>query len=781
MKIIRIPLLEDKYSINCIEISYDDLFIAFEGPENSIWIFKYSDLKNIIEYEALEKKDIIDKEEENTSEENHLKRQYWFNEPLNCQNKISIEEHRNSISALRFLHKDSHILFSSGFDRYIIIWKLDDKNMTSERMRKIPAKQEITDMKIYPNDKYFFVGFISGEINIFSCDYQNNSFNNIGSFYEHDDYLNSIVLSPNIMEDGLFASLSDKGKLILAEINIKNNDKINFKTKKIFPFENKNHFSKGDTKKIDWSPEGSMIISVDHQLIQDKKIIHARLIFLEDLENTQPLIGHVSSPLIAKFSKCNYIYDNEIFELLVTCDRASNIKLWKVSNNTKKCSILFTNDDFSDSIIRDIIFSNDGKYLFIVSSFGSISIIVFDELQIINPQDNSNLNVNNNINGKQKKKIIPQMISGFKPIMIQDNNNNGQNDNSKNIEGIFIDKDNESSNSNIQNNRNKNSSYGNNRDFNNPLNQIYQFYQNMEKTQLDYFNSISRQISSLPSAKMKTYTFENIKSREGYHLILSYENNIPFNYCSIKVKFSNNYTIYIKKIDSLIKVFTYSNTFFAFYDSQGTVNIYSLLGTPLYINNYIADVTAMDICDNYILIITNDNQMIIADFKLKKNIFSTKLLCLSNNNTYSMQKINSLYFIGLSYIIVEIIESSVYSNITKKKIVYYNCERNEFSLSENDNLSLSDKLKIAQKENSESIYNRFMKEINFNYNVKYSENDYMLIDKRINDCYANFNNKINFENEKIIMELNLKNLCSVFANFDFVYKDFDLINQINYN
>ena len=37
MKIIRIPVLENKFSINCIEISYDDLFIAFEGPENSIW------------------------------------------------------------------------------------------------------------------------------------------------------------------------------------------------------------------------------------------------------------------------------------------------------------------------------------------------------------------------------------------------------------------------------------------------------------------------------------------------------------------------------------------------------------------------------------------------------------------------------------------------------------------------------------------------------------------------------------------------------------------------
>ena len=54
------------------------------------------------------------------------------------------------------------------------------------------------------------------------------------------------------------------------------------------------------------------------------------------------------------------------------------------------------------------------------------------------------------------------------------------------------------------------------------------------------------------------------------------------------------------------------------------------------------------------------------------------------------------------------------------------------------------------------------------------------LDKRINDCYVNFNNKISFENEKIVVEVNLKNLCSVF-DFEFFYKDFDLINQINYN
>jgi hypothetical protein len=774
MKIIRIPLLEDKYSINCIEISYDDLFLAFEGPENSIWIFKYADIKNIIEYESLDKKEIIDKEEVKEIEKdniNNIKRKYWFNEPLNCQNKISIQEHRNSISALRFLHKDSHILFSSGFDKYIIIWKLDEINLSAERMRKIPTRQEITDMKIYPNDKYLFVGFINGEINIYHCDYQNNSFNSIISFYEHDDYLNSIVLSPNIIEDGLFASLSDKGKLILAKINIKNNDKINFEIKKVFPFENKNHFSKGDTKKIDWSLDGSMIISVDHQLIQDKKIIHARLIFLDDLENTQPLIGHVSSPLIAKFSKCNYIYDNEIFQLLMTCDRASNIKLWKVSNSTKKCSILFTNDDFSDSIIRDIIFSNDGKFIFIVSSFGSISIISFDELQIVNISDN-NININNKLNNKPKKKIVPQMISGFKPIMIQDSNN--QIESSKNIEGIFIDNESDhSNNQNIINNKNNLNNY--NREFN----QLYQYYQNMDRTHLNYFNSINQQINALHPVQRKVYKFENIRTKEGYYLIISYENNIPYNIANITLKLSNNYILYMKQINAFIKVFSFSNTYFAYYDSRSTINIFSLLGTPLYLNNYIADVTTMDLYENYILVITNDNQIIVSDFKNKRNTYSNKLLCLSINNTYAMQKINNLYFLGLNNIIIEIIESSIYSNITKKKIVYYNCERNEFVLSENDNLSLSDKLKIEQKENRESIYSNFMRLLNFDYNKKYSDNDYIAIDKRINDCYIDFNKNINLGNEKKIISLNLRNIGQEFANFDFISKDFDMINQVS--
>ena len=781
MKIIRIPLLEDKYSINCIEISYDDLFLAFEGPENSIWIYKYNDIRNIIEYESDEKKQIVDKEkkeEEKDNSLNDIERYYWFREPLNFQ-KIIIQEHRNTISALRFLHKDSHFLFSSGFDKFIIIWKLDESSLTAECMRKIPARQEITDMKLFPDDKYLLVGYINGEINIYFCDYKNNSFTLSGTFLEHDDFLNSIVLSPNIINDGLFASLSDKGKLILTEIKIKNNDKINFNIKKIFPFENKDHFNKGDTKKIDWSPEGSMLISVDHQFIQTKKIIHMRLIFLDDLENTQPLIGHVSSPLIAKFSKCNYVLDNETFQLLATCDRTSNIKLWKVFHKTRKCKIFFTNDDFSDSIIRDIIFSNDGKYLFIVSSFGSISIIVFEELNILNSKDSNNININN-----KKKKIVPELISGLKPIILQDKNKNyNQNDGS--VEGIII--DNESINSNNQNNNynnrcNKSDSYN---PYNREINQILnmnimksQLYQNLDHVQQDYFNSINKQINSFPSIHRKVYNFDNIKTKEGYNLILIYENNIPYNISTISLKLSNNYIIYMKQIDSFIKLFAYNNICFAYYDSRSTINIFSLLGTPLYLNNYISDVTTMDLYENYILIVTNDNQIIISDYTKKKNIYSNKLLCLSLNNTYIMQKINNLYFLGLNNIIIEIIESSIYSNITKKKIIYYNSENNTFSLSQEEKLTLSDKCKINEKEKKESFYTNLLKQIDFDFNVKYSENDYLAIDKQINDNFENFNNRINLDEEKKIIFMNLKRIANAFKNLDFITKDFEIINKI---
>ena len=782
MKIIRIPLLETKNSINSIEISYDNLFLAFEGAENAIWVYKYSDFKKILEFEPQKKNQIIDKEEEEKNQENEqitkLRRQYWFNDPLNLQ-KIVLQEHHNSISALLFLHTDSHVMFSSGFDKYIIIWKLDENKMCGERLRKIPSKQEITDMKLYPDDKLLFVGYINGEINIFSCDYANNQFHSVASFSEHDDLLNNIVLSPNIMQDGLFVSLSDKGKLILSQIFMKNTGGLDVKIKKIFPFENINHFSKGDTKKIDWSPDGSMIISVDHKFIQSKPIIHARLIFLDDLDNTQALIGHTSSPLIARFSKVEYYYNNEVFFLLATCDKSSNIKIWKMNTKTRKCNLLLSNDDFSDSIIRDIIFSYDGKYLFIVSSFGSISIIVFDDLKIYfkeylgnNNLINGNINMNTKVT-KYKAKVVPEMISAYKPILMKENNS----EMNQNIDGIYI--DNESFNSNLVKGSNRNNNISPqlmSRDINQILNLNMlksNLYQSIDNTQIHFFNSINEHLNRLPSVNKKIYKFERIKTIEGYYLILAYENNIPYNTSIISLRLSNNYIIYMKQIIGFIKLFSYSNICYAFYDSKSTLNIYSILGTPYYMNNYIADVTKMDLCNNYILLITNDNQIIILDFINKKNIFTSKLLCLSLNNASVMEKINNLYFLGLNNIIFDIVQSSIYSNVTNRKIIYYNCLNNEFTLSPDDSLTQTDKFKINERDNLESPYTALMKQIYFDYKVKYSEENYIMIDRQITACFENLKN----DNNKNILVASLQNFSNTFNNLTFILQDFEFIHK----
>jgi hypothetical protein len=234
-------------------------------------------------------------------------------------------------------------------------------------------------------------------------------------------------------------------------------------------------------------------------------------------------------------------------------------------------------------------------------------------------------------------------------------------------------------------------------------------YQSIDGTQMHFFNSISEQLNRLPTVNKKIFKFEKIKTLEGYYLILAYENNIPYNSSIISLRLSNNYIIYMKQTNGFIKLFTHSNICYAFYDSKNTLNIYSILGTPYYMNNYIADVTKMDLFNNYILLITNDNQIIILDFINKKNIFTSKLLCLSLNNSSLMEKINNLYFLGLNNIIFDIVQSSLYSNVTNVKIIYYNCLNNEFTLSPDDTLTPVDKSKINEKENMESPYTALLK------------------------------------------------------------------------
>lgn len=784
MKIIRIPLLEDQYAINSIQISYDSEYLALEGPRHTIWVFKYQDFKNLIETESSEKfsvsdlekdKDNLSNKSSNSTSQSSIKRQYWFNEPFNLK-KIEIIEHQNTISCLRFLHIDSNVLISASFDKYIAFHKLNFNNFSSERYRKLPVKQEITDVKIYPNDKYLFVGFINGEISIYSCDYEKMEFLIVGNFREHNDCLNSIALSPNIINNGLFVSLSDKGLLILAKMNIEKKN-VTFEIIKKFPFEDEKHFNTGDMKKIDWSYDDSMIISVDHHFIQNKPIVHARLILLNDLENTQILIGHVTDPLIAKFSNCIYQYGSENFQLLATCDRASNIKIWKIDEKNKKASIFFSNDDFSDSTIRDMIFSYDGKYLFIVSSFGSISIIFFDLLNATP--------IKNNNNNKVKKKIVPEIISNFKSII--KNDGNISNHSSKYVDEICVEDENSDKKFNF--NENNNNNYRAARDYNsymglNPMTPIVyreQLYQTLNH-QMDYFNNIKSQINDLPSNQKKIYNIEKLQTNEGYHIMLSYENKVSLNMAKIKVSFSNDSILYIKQIDSTIKLFTFNPKNIAYYDSRQTINIFTILGTPLFLDLFISDVSLIKLSDDFLLIITNENQVIIYNFITHKMLCNNKLLCLAFNNLYYMQKINNVYFIDLNNIILEITESNVYSNVNQKKIIYYDSQSGSFTLSSNDFLTQQEKSKIEEKEHSACIYNQLLGQYTFDNNNNFKDDDYLMIDAKRNEIYQNYTKtnlrKINdLEFNKYYEELNL--FLQKYKKFEFILKDFELVHKNN--
>ena len=71
-----------------------------------------------------------------------------------------------------------------------------------------------------------------------------------------------------------------------------------------------------------------------------------------------------------------------------------------------------------------------------------------------------------------------------------------------------------------------------------------------------------------------------------------------------------------------------------------------------------------------------------------------------------------------------------------------------------------------------------MKQIEFDYNVKYSENDYLGVDKQIKNNFENFNIRINLDEEKEIIFMNLKRIAKAFKNLYFITQDFEIINKV---
>ena len=683
MKIIKYHSLDSTSSINSISMSSNQQYIAFGDSNKQITIFNLQNL--FVYFNSTPKEDILLDEKQDIN--------YYVLNDVKIP-KMILDFHSEQVTCVQFPKMNNNLLFSGSQDKSIAIWKINQQNFSAERVRVIQNKSEITDMKFYPDDSFLFISGFDNCIYIYKCDFINNSFENISIMDSHDNIINSISLDPFIEHTGRFVSMSDKGRVIISQFN-KNNNTITT-IKDYEEFITPKHKCNIIQKKIDWSSDGKIIISVDHHNIKNNNVIHGRIIFIDDLNNPQVLIGHDSPMLVAKFSSCLYSLKGkkEEFQLCATADRNGNLIIWKVLQGN--FSVFVEINNLSESNITDILWTNGGGTIFISNSSGGVCTIMFNEFDIkINNQNknhfsfgndidqnivNNNLNnsngVNNNVNNG-KRRIAPTLIAKPKSL-VDDKNNNNMNVNE------MINLNYENNLKNINNN-NGNDNFG-------------QFCLRCKKQLYHVIENETNEIK-----------INGLITKDDKSIILRWENNAIENYSLIKCLYSNNNIIYVHKIvNRLIKLFTNNSLFFAFFDTNFTLNVYSILNTPLLTNLYFEEVTLLNCYDKYILLLTSQNRIIIIDILSKVRIVDENL-CISYDMFNVFQtKIDEILFLSLDKIIIKANTHNPYKNVSEKMNLFFDRKNNNLTL---DN-SINDKVIMEMKKGEEkSVYYDYFSQI----------------------------------------------------------------------
>ena len=120
------------------------------------------------------------------------------------------------------------------------------------------------------------------QIITYISDFDNKTFDIVNVLISHESIISSIVLDPCISTTGRFASLSDKGRLVVTSFNAQDNIlSVLFNDDE---FVNVKHKCGTQRKKIDWSVDGRWIVSVDYHQMRNQSLLHARLIDLNDID-----------------------------------------------------------------------------------------------------------------------------------------------------------------------------------------------------------------------------------------------------------------------------------------------------------------------------------------------------------------------------------------------------------------------------------------------------------------------------------------------------------------
>ena len=561
--------------------------------------------------------------------------------------KLVLEYHTMPISALHFSSLKQNTLLSSAYDALILIWNINADSFSGEKVGEIPLKHEITDFVLYPDDTYILAGCTDNNIYIIKTDFDNKTFDIVNVLISHESIISSIVLDPFIETTGRFASLSDKGRLVITSFNTKDNilsilfnddDLVNIK-----------HKCNLQSKKIDWSFDGRWIVSVDHHQIRKQSLLHARLVDLNNLPHTQTLIGHEYPVVSACFSKCIYStkdYNNN-FQLCATSDKMGNLIIWKIENNN--FSVLVEIANYSESSINDMIWSKNGEYLITANSLGLVSAIQLTEF-VIKDQNNSILN---------------------NMSMFEQNNSSNYKEENKQIEF----------NNNILNNS--------------CLKCQKQLYRTLDST----MNEIPIEgLFTRDKAKV-VISWENNPYENSSIIKLKLISN-----SESKIFFAR------KLINKMIKLFTVNNVFFAFYDTTFTLNVFSLLNTMMLAKTYFEEIELINCYKNFIMLLTSQNRLVIFDVLTQEKVMDDSLSINTFPNNAIQTKIDTIYFLSLRQIVIKADSFNPYKSINNKMILYYDIKNKSLVISSYPELTFEEKQIINNFRLERSFYNNYYEE-----------------------------------------------------------------------
>ena len=561
--------------------------------------------------------------------------------------KLVLEYHTMPISALHFSSLKQNTLLSSAYDALILIWNINADSFSGEKVGEIPLKHEITDFVLYPDDTYILAGCTDNNIYIIKTDFDNKTFDIVNVLISHESIISSIVLDPFIETTGRFASLSDKGRLVITSFNTKDNilsilfnddDLVNIK-----------HKCNLQSKKIDWSFDGRWIVSVDHHQIRKQSLLHARLVDLNNLPHTQTLIGHEYPVVSACFSKCIYStkdYNNN-FQLCATSDKMGNLIIWKIENNN--FSVLVEIANYSESSINDMIWSKNGEYLITANSLGLVSSIQLTEF-VIKDQTNSILN---------------------NMSMFEQNNSSNYKEENKQIEF----------NNNILNNS--------------CLKCQKQLYRTLDST----MNEIPIEgLFTRDKAKV-VISWENNPYENSSIIKLKLISN-----SESKIFFAR------KLINKMIKLFTVNNVFFAFYDTTFTLNVFSLLNTMMLAKTYFEEIELINCYKNFIMLLTSQNRLVIFDVLTQEKVMDDSLSINTFPNNAIQTKIDTIYFLSLRQIVIKADSFNPYKSINNKMILYYDIKNKSLVISSYPELTFEEKQIINNFRLERSFYNNYYEE-----------------------------------------------------------------------